>query len=119
MKIKTFIVQAKEDFERLKGFAESFGHKINESLQAVVLTNEEGNWIGYFQLTKTPTFLVGLHPTLAEGRVAVEAIKKMQAWSEIQYGEAVCGVNPGSSFEELLPRLGFHDTNIKLFKSKG
>lgn len=117
MKIKTLTIQTVEDMQRLKGFAASFGHKINEKLQAVVLTDENDTWIGYFQLIKTPVFLVGLHPQLSEGRNSIEAIKKMQAWSEMTYGEAIVGVNPGSPFEELLPRLGFHDTNLKLLKS--
>lgn len=101
----------------MTAFAESFGHKINPARRTVMLVDENEVSIGYFQLIETPVFMVALHPELAKGRASIEAIKKMQAWSEMQYGEALAGVNPGSPFEEVLPRLDFKEMPLKLFKS--
>lgn len=105
-----------KEWDRLMGFAETFEHKPNPARLTMVAVNEEGKWLGYAQLIQTPVITVAMHPEYGKGKAALEIIKSLRAWSEVQNGEALTGVNAESDWNELLPRLGFKDMNLKLFK---
>lgn len=119
MKILTKQITNIQELQRLQGFADSFGHKVNEKRRAFSLMDEKQITIGYFQLIETPVIVASFHPDLSKGRPSIEAIRKLQSWSEMQYGESVTAVSHGSNFNEVLPKMGFIDLKMNLFKSQG
>jgi len=110
------VVPGSKEWDRLIGFAESFDHKPNPARVTLVAVDGSGKWLGYTQLIQTPVLTVAFHPEHGKGRVALEMIKALKAWSDIQYGESITAVNPKSDWSELLPRLDFKDMNLTLFK---
>ena len=110
------VMPGTKEWDRLIGFAESFDHKPNPARVTMVAQDEKGKWIGYTQLIQTPVLTVAMHPEHGKGRHALEMIRSLKAWSDIQNGESLTGVNPDSEWNDLLPRLGFKDLGLKIFK---
>ena len=74
--------------------------------------------VGAVQLINTPIVLTSIHPETGKGRVAIEMIKALKAWSDIQFGETLTGVNQESVFMPLMERIGFKSMNLQIFKGE-
>jgi hypothetical protein len=109
------VLPGTKEWDRLVTFAESFDQKLNPA-RATMVAVDGDTWIGCVQLIQTPIVLTAIHPESGKGRAAIEMIKALNAWSDIQFGETLTGVNEQSIFMPLMERIGFKDLNLKLFK---
>jgi hypothetical protein len=115
--IKSRPISTQEDLERLKTFAESFGHKLTPGFLYDVFYVDDENWLGYAEHAMVPVWRTGWHPKNASGET-LAAIQALQAFSHMRYGLTFAQVSDDSPLAPVMPKLGFVEQG-KLWMSVG
>lgn len=102
------------DLEIVKGFAKDMGHELTGKYPVMVARAGE-KFVGYVEAINVPVLLTAWVKDAP--KECVEAIKKLKHWQEVPNGTCLALCSAESPLHELMPRLGFEDTGLKLFKS--
>lgn len=115
--LKFIPVKTLDHMNRMKEFAQTFDHDIQDYRHEVREIKKGDQTIGYLQMCLVPTAFVAFHPDFCQPRDTLEIIRQYIAWAKIQHQQGWAAVSFGSTIftPEIMEKLGFYRMNTELY----